>query len=100
MAGVLSWFLLAMVLNPEVQKKAQAELDAVVGRNRVPSFADWDHLPYIRAIVKEAIRWHPVDPLGKPDPAPHSMHHGLIHLKGYNTDRPRWEPSGAGFFRG
>ena len=55
-----------MVTYPEVQKRAQAELDAVVGRSRTPTFADLPHLPYIRAMVKEALRWRPVDPVGLP----------------------------------
>ncbi len=45
-----------MIVYPETQKRAQAELDAVVGRDRLPSFADYEHLPYIRAMVKEALR--------------------------------------------
>lgn len=59
------WFMLAMVLNPEAQRKAQEELDAVVGRDRLPTFDDLDQLVYIRAIVKETLRWHPVGPLGE-----------------------------------
>lgn len=55
-AAVLSWFMLAMVHHPEVQRKAHDELDRVVGRDRMPTFADYEHLPYIRAIVKEALR--------------------------------------------
>ncbi|KAI9435067.1 cytochrome P450 [Lactarius indigo] len=65
-SGVLAWWMLAMVTYPEVQKRAQAELDAVVGRSRTPTFADFQHLPYIRAMVKEALRWRPVDPVGLP----------------------------------
>ncbi|KAJ3761410.1 cytochrome P450 [Lentinula raphanica] len=64
MSGVLAWFFLAMVMYPEVQAKAQAELDRVVGRDRLPSFEDMQHLPYIRAIVRESLRLNPVDPLG------------------------------------
>ncbi|KAJ3810819.1 cytochrome P450 [Lentinula aff. lateritia] len=64
MSGVLAWFFLAMVMYPEVQVKAQAELDRVVGRDRLPNFDDMQHLPYIRAIIKEALRLNPVDPLG------------------------------------
>ncbi len=56
--------MLAMVLYPEAQRKAQEELDAVVGRSRPPTFDDLDSLVYIHAIVKEILRWHPVDPLG------------------------------------
>ncbi|KAI0647837.1 cytochrome P450 [Trametes meyenii] len=56
--------LLALTLYPEVQRKAQAELDAIVGRHRLPEFEDRDNLVYINAIVKEALRWHNVFPLG------------------------------------
>lgn len=42
-----------MALYPETQARAQSELDTVVGRARLPTFADYDHLPYIRAMVKE-----------------------------------------------
>ena len=66
MANVLAWWMLAMVTYPEVQRRAQAELDAVVGRARTPTFADLQYLPYIRAMVKEALRWGPVGPLGFP----------------------------------
>ncbi|KDQ62054.1 hypothetical protein JAAARDRAFT_448042 [Jaapia argillacea MUCL 33604] len=59
-------FFLAMTLYPEVQKKAQAELDTVVGTDRLPSPADREHLPYVDALVKEVYRWHPVGPLGLP----------------------------------
>lgn len=55
-----------MVTFPEAQRRAQAELDAVVGRDRLPTFSDAPHLPYIHAIVKETIRWRPVTPLGIP----------------------------------
>ena len=55
---------LAMALYPEVQKKAQEEIDSVVGRNRLPEFEDRPFLPYINAIAKESMRWHLVGPLG------------------------------------
>ena len=53
-----------MVLYPEVQKKAQVEIDTVLGPNRLPDFHDRPSLPYINAIVKESMRWHLVLPLG------------------------------------
>ncbi|PBK94480.1 cytochrome P450 [Armillaria gallica] len=56
-SATMSWWTLAMVVYPETQKRAQAELDAVVGRDRLPSFADYEHLPYIRAMIKEILRW-------------------------------------------
>ncbi len=49
-----------------VMKKSQAQIDTVVGRDRLPTFADKKNLPYIRAIVKEVLRWRPVGPLGLP----------------------------------
>ena len=55
-----------MALHPEVQKKAQAEIDAVVGPNRLPDFHDRPSLPYINAVLKESSRWNLVLPLGKP----------------------------------
>ncbi|KAG1785476.1 cytochrome P450 [Suillus plorans] len=45
-------------------KKAQAEIDAIVGTDRLPSFADRDSLPYIEALVKEILRWNVVAPTG------------------------------------
>ena len=55
-----------MALYPEVQKKAQAEIDSVVGPNRLPDFHDRPSLPYINAVVKESLRWNLVTPLGRP----------------------------------
>ena len=55
-----------MALYPEVQKKAQAEIDAVVGPNRLPDFHDLSSLPYINAVMKELSRWNLVGPLGNP----------------------------------
>lgn len=63
-AVAMSWWTLAMILHPEVQLRAQRELDAMVGRSRVPSFADMPHLPYLCAIVREVLRWRPVTFLG------------------------------------
>ncbi|CDO71681.1 hypothetical protein BN946_scf184915.g25 [Trametes cinnabarina] len=64
--STLLGFFLAMCHYPEVQRKAQAELDAVVGPHRLPDFGDRDALPYINAVIKEALRWHIVLPLGLP----------------------------------
>ncbi|KAM0820134.1 putative Cytochrome P450 [Seiridium cardinale] len=59
-------FFLSMVLNPLVQQKAQQEIDSVVGSERLPTFSDRDRLPYVDAILKEVLRWHPVAPMGIP----------------------------------
>lgn len=55
--------VLAMLLFPEVQQRAQQEIDSVVGTARLPDFDDRDRLPYINALVKESIRWFPVVPI-------------------------------------
>ena len=55
-----------MIAQPEIQKRAQNELDAVVGRARTPTFSDAPNLPYIQALVKESVRWRPALPLGIP----------------------------------
>ncbi|KAH9992003.1 cytochrome P450 [Russula compacta] len=60
------WWMLAMVAFPETQRRAQAELDTVVGRGRIPSFSDLPSLPYLRAMVREVLRWRSVLPVGIP----------------------------------
>ncbi|KAL0573663.1 hypothetical protein V5O48_008292 [Marasmius crinis-equi] len=64
-SAVLS-FILAMVIYPEVQARAQRELDEVVGHSRLPDFDDRDSLPFINAILAETLRWNPVTPLSVP----------------------------------
>ncbi|KAJ8508558.1 hypothetical protein ONZ45_g9169 [Pleurotus djamor] len=64
--GQMMWFLLAVLLSPSVQRRAHEELDRVVGRDRMPSFSDFDDLHYIRATVKEVLRWRPVGPMAVP----------------------------------
>ncbi len=54
-----------MTLYPEVQKKAQAEIDRVVGSTRLPNFGDRPDLPYLEHILMEVLRWNPVAPLGE-----------------------------------
>jgi cytochrome P450 len=54
-----------MTLYPDVQKRAQEEIDAVVGTDRLPTHDDRPHLPYVEALYQEVLRWNPVGPLGK-----------------------------------
>ena len=55
-----------MIAYPKIQKQAQDELDAVVGRSRPPTFADAPNLPFMQAVVKESLRWRPVGPFALP----------------------------------
>lgn len=65
-----------MIHKPEVQRRAQAEIDAIVGEERSPVWEDWDDLPYVRAIQKEVLRWRPVLPIG----VAHSLQQGNVYL--------------------
>ncbi|KAI0298977.1 cytochrome P450 monooxygenase [Multifurca ochricompacta] len=65
-SATLATFFLAMILHPEVFAKAQAEIDRVVGPDRLPDFQDRSSLPYVESIVKEVYRWHCPVPLAVP----------------------------------
>jgi cytochrome P450 len=58
--------ILNLLLHPQIQKKAQAEIDSVVGTDRLPSFEDRDQLPYIERLIQETTRWSPLSPVGVP----------------------------------
>jgi len=55
-----------LATNPEVQRRAQEEIDLVVGVGRLPVFGDFDQLHYVQALIKELARWHSVVPLCVP----------------------------------
>ena len=61
-SSIMSLFL-ALLLYPEVQKKAQDEIDAVTRRERFPNFEDRPRLPFVDALCKEGLRWRPATPL-------------------------------------
>ncbi|KAF9218869.1 cytochrome P450 [Gyrodon lividus] len=63
---MISHFILAMVQHPEVLKRAQAEVDAVVGQNRLPACKDRELLPYCNALFTETMRWAVPVPLNLP----------------------------------
>jgi cytochrome P450 len=66
-SAALNTFLNFATLNPHVLKKAQEEVDRVVGSDRYPTWEDEENLPYIRAIIKELLRMRPPNKVG--------MHH-------------------------
>jgi coumaroylquinate(coumaroylshikimate) 3'-monooxygenase len=78
-----------------VQKKAQDELDSVVGYERVLTELDFPHLPYLQALAKEALRLHPPTPLLLPHKASQSVKVGgydvpkgaTVHVNAYAIAR-------------
>lgn len=70
--------LLAMALFPSVQEKAHAELDKIVGSDRLPTFDDQEAMPYLHAVVLETLRWHPVGTVGELEPR--KSRHKILHL--------------------
>lgn len=76
----LQTFTLAMLLFPDVQLKAQQEIDRVIGTDRLPNFEDRDCLPYINAVVKEAVRWWPIAPMGFPHAADSDIEYAGLHI--------------------
>ncbi|KAM0293698.1 hypothetical protein HYE67_007906 [Fusarium culmorum] len=69
-------FILAMMVYPEVLKKAQAEIDNVIGPDRLPGFEDRENLPYINGMVKESLRWMPAVPMGAAHKADDDIYYG------------------------
>jgi len=59
-------FILAMLIYPNVQRKAKQELDSIIGLDRLPNFSDKPNLAYLSAIIKEVLRWNPIAPIGFP----------------------------------
>lgn len=65
MAATLGFFIVAMLINPEVQTKLRAEIDAAVPPGTpFPTFANVKNLPYLNSVIKETLRWRPMGPLG------------------------------------
>jgi len=69
-SSTINFFIMACCTNPDAVVKAHAELDAVVGDQRLPTLEDEPNLPYIRAMIKENLRWRPI-----------SNHGELLHLR-------------------
>ncbi|KAI0036382.1 cytochrome P450 [Vararia minispora EC-137] len=65
-AAAISAYIIASCLYPEVQERFHAELDRVVGTDRLPTLDDRARLPYAEAVCKEALRWVPTIPLAFP----------------------------------
>ncbi|KZS88721.1 cytochrome P450 [Sistotremastrum niveocremeum HHB9708] len=64
--SALMTFILMMARNPCVQKRAAEEINNVVGTDRLPEVRDMERLPFVGALIKEVLRFHPVAPLALP----------------------------------
>ncbi|PFH48298.1 hypothetical protein AMATHDRAFT_65777 [Amanita thiersii Skay4041] len=82
MASAISGCIIGLLANPEVIKKAQKELDAVLTWGELPTFEDQPNLPYITAICMEALRWRSIAPIA----IPHLLHEDDIY-KGYRIPK-------------
>ncbi|KAK7037784.1 hypothetical protein VNI00_010745 [Paramarasmius palmivorus] len=65
-ASTIATFFLVMARNTQAQRRAQQEIDSVVGRSRLPAIEDRGNLPYIEAIYIEILRLRPPSPMGVP----------------------------------
>lgn len=65
-SAAMASFVLAMVHHPDSLRRMQAEIDRVVGDERLPTFDDIPQLPTVRAVAKETMRWRPVTSGGLP----------------------------------
>ncbi|KAJ9379712.1 hypothetical protein DTO063F5_7083 [Paecilomyces variotii] len=81
-ASFLQSFILALINNPHVQEKGQAEIDSVVGPDRWPEIDDYEKVPYIRAIADEVLRFRTVLPIAIPHVS--TME---VHYKGYRIPK-------------
>ncbi|KJZ73928.1 hypothetical protein HIM_06596 [Hirsutella minnesotensis 3608] len=75
-AANLEGFIAAMVMFPEVQARAQEEIDRVVGRDRLPCLEDRNQLPYVQALIVEVARWYAATPMGVPHMAQEDIVYG------------------------
>lgn len=77
--AALTSFILLMVVFPAMQTRAQAEIDEVVGKDRLPSSEDEPRLPFVCALIKEVLRFAPVAPLGMSNTL--SLVHCIIYCR-------------------
>ncbi|KAF8191276.1 cytochrome P450 [Pholiota molesta] len=76
-------FFALMSLHPHVMQRAQEDIDRVTEKERLPTFDDWERLPYINAIILEVLRYNTVTPLGLPHGvAKDDIYNGMLIPKG------------------
>lgn len=84
-------FLLAIVLHPQWLTKLQTEVDSVCGPTRLPTLDDMPHLPLVRAVIKEVLRWRPVTAGGVPHYSIRDdVYNGIFIPAGTNVHANQW----------
>nr|VDD34316.1 unnamed protein product [Brassica oleracea] len=79
-ASTVDWAIAELIRHPEIMRKAQEELDSVVGRGRPINESDLSQLPYLQAVIKENFRLHPPTPLSLPHIASESCEINGYHI--------------------
>ncbi|KAI0700085.1 cytochrome P450 [Cytidiella melzeri] len=69
MSAIMTAFTL-LVADPVIQARVQAEMDLVIGKDRLPEFSDRPHLPYLQCVISETLRWGASTPVGVPHRTP------------------------------
>jgi len=80
--AAMKTFFLAMALHPDIMRKVQHEIDAVTGRDRLPTFDDHPRLPFVDAVCREVLRWQPVLPLARHATTEDDIYNGFLIPKG------------------
>ncbi|OCH92572.1 cytochrome P450 [Obba rivulosa] len=79
-ATAILTFVLLMLSYPHVLKRAREEIDSVVGNERIPTFDDEEHLPYMVACIQEMLRCHPPIIMGIPHRADEDDEYKGYHI--------------------
>ncbi|KAF8630488.1 hypothetical protein AX15_002883 [Amanita polypyramis BW_CC] len=89
MTGLLIFFF-TMAYNPSAQKRAQEEIDRIIGTERLPNLEDRASLPYVEAFFRETLRWRVIVPLGLPHATMDDMYNGFHFPKGSTVVANIW----------
>ncbi|KAF8023194.1 LOW QUALITY PROTEIN: hypothetical protein BT93_F0638 [Corymbia citriodora subsp. variegata] len=105
-AATMEWAMSAMLNHPEIMKKARAEIDQVMGHDRLVGKSDLPKLPYLHCVMNETMRMYPVGPLLVPHESAEECRVGgyrvpggtmlLINLFSIQND-PKYWPDAAKF---
>ncbi|KAJ8029292.1 Cytochrome P450 2J6 [Holothuria leucospilota] len=97
----LMWVFLFLLNNPDVEKKVRAQLNEVVGRNRMPRYSDRPKLPLVEAIISESLRLGTMSALSLPHVAAtdselrgYDIPKGTLIIPNFHamfTDESKWD---------